>query len=114
MTDSTAPDQDDVEFDLDALENEFFEQYMSPEGELEQDPDTFDYQWPVTEWATKDAVRSIFEDRLTEEQITEVADDLDLTSTSWMSIEEYRAANSDTELDDAFGDFDDAEDGEDD
>lgn len=107
MTDSTATDQDDVEFDLDALENEFFEQYMSPEGELEQDPDTFDYEWPVTEWATKDAVRSIFEDRLTEEQITEVADDLDLTSTSWMSIEEYN------ELDDEKGqraEFDDDDD----
>jgi len=79
---------DFAEFDIDDLEAEFFEQYMSPEGELERDANTFEYEWPVTEWATKDAIRSIFEDRLSEVEMDELAADLDVTSTSWLSIEE--------------------------
>ena len=108
-------DEDADEFDIDVLENEFFEQYMSPDDQQLSDPDSDDDDAvPVTEHSTLDAVRIVFEDRLTEAQLEELAEDLDLTSTTWMSIEEYRAANSDVELDDAFSDFDDAEDGEDD
>ena len=108
-------DEDADEFDIDVLENEFFEQYMSPDDQQLSDPDNDDDDAvPVTEHSTLDAVRIVFEDRLTEAQLEELAEDLDLTSTTWMSIEEYRAANSDVELDDAFSDFDDGEDGEDD
>jgi hypothetical protein len=108
-------DQDPDDFDIDVLENEFFEQYMSPDDQQLSDPDNDDDDViPVTEHSTLDAVRTVFEDRLTEAQLEELAADLDLTSPTWMSIEEYRAANSDTELDDSFGEFDDAEDGEDD
>ena len=108
-------DEDADEFDIDVLENEFFEQYMSPDDQQLTDPDNDDDDAvPVTEHSTLDAVRIVFEDRLTEAQLEELAEDLDLTSTTWMSIEEYRAANSDVELDDAFSDFDDGEDGEDD
>ena len=108
-------DEDPDDFDIDVLENEFFEQYMSPDDQQLSDPDNDDDDAvPVTEHSTLDAVRTVFEDRLTEAQLEELAEDLDLTSTSWMSIEEYRAANSDVELDDSFGDFEDGEDGEDD
>jgi hypothetical protein len=108
-------DEDGDEFDIDVLENEFFEQYMSPDDQRLSDPDNDDEDAvPVTEHSSLDAVRTLFEDRLTEAQLEELAEDLDLTSTSWMSIDEYRAANSDIEVDDAFGEFDDAEDGEDD
>jgi hypothetical protein len=108
-------DEDTDEFDIDALENEFFEQYMSPDDQQLSDPDNDDEDAvPVTEHSSLDAVRTVFEDRLTEAQIEELAEDLDLTSTAWMSIEEYRSANIDVELDDAFGEFDEGEDGEDD
>jgi hypothetical protein len=108
-------DEDADEFDIDVLENEFFEQYMSPDDQQLSDPDNDDEDAvPVTEHSTLDAVRTLFEDRLTEAQLEELAEDLDLTSTNWMSIDEYRAANSDVEIDDSFGDFDDGEDGEDD
>jgi hypothetical protein len=108
-------DEDGDEFDVDALENEFFEQYMSPEDQQLSDPDADDDDSvPVTEHSTLDAVRTLFEDRLTEAQLEELAEDLDVTSTTWMNIDEYRAANSDIEIDDAFGDFDDGEDGDDD
>ena len=108
-------DDDADEFDIDVLENEFFEQYMSPDDQQLSDPDNDDDDAvPVTEHSTLDAVRTIFEDRLTEAQLEELAEGLDRTSTSWVSIEEYRAANSDVELDDSFGEFDEAEDGEDD
>jgi len=108
-------DEDGDEFDIDLLENEFFEQYMSPDDQQLSDPDNDDDDTvPVTEHSTLDAVRTLFEDRLTEAQLEELAEDLDLTSTTWMNIDEYRAANSDIEIDDAFGDFDDGEDGEDD
>jgi response regulator of citrate/malate metabolism len=108
-------DEDGDEFDIDALENEFFEQYMSPEDQQLSDPDADDDDSvPVTEHSTLDAVRTLFEDRLTEAQLEELAEDLDVTSTTWMNIDEYRAANSDIEIDDAFGDFDDGEDGDDD
>lgn len=108
-------DEDGDEFDIDLLENEFFEQYMSPDDQQLSDPDSDDDDTvPVTEHSTLDAVRTLFEDRLTEAQLEELAEDLDLTSTTWMNIDEYRAANSDIEIDDAFGDFDDGEDGEDD
>lgn len=110
-------DLDDTgdEFDIDLLENEFFEQYMSPDDQQLSDPDNDDDEViPVTEHSSLDAVRTLFEDRLTEAQLEELAEDLDLTSPTWMNIEEYRAANSDIELDDAFGDFDEGEDGEDD
>ena len=108
-------DDDADEFDIDVLENEFFEQYMSPDDQQLTDPDNDDNDAvPVTEHSTLDAVRTIFEDRLTEAQLEELAEGLDRTSTSWVSIEEYRAANSDVELDDSFGEFDEAEDGEDD
>jgi hypothetical protein len=103
------------EFDIDALENEFFEQFMSPDDQQLTDPDADDDDVdPVTEHSTMDAVRTVFEDRLSEAQLAELAEDLDLTSTSWVSIEEYRAAKSDLALADAFGDFDEGEDGEDD
>ena len=102
------------EFDIDVLENEFFEQFMSPDDQQLSDPDADDDPEPVTEHSTMDAVRTVFEDRLTEAQLADLAEDLDLTSTSWVSIEEYRAAQGDLELADSFGDFDDAEDGEDD
>ena len=106
-------DQDPDDFDIDALENEFFEQYMSPDDQQLTDPDNVDDDViPVTEHSSLDAARTAFEDRLTEAQLEELAADLDLTSPTWMSIEEYRAANSGVELDDAFGDFDDGEDGE--
>lgn len=108
-------DQDPDDFDIDVLENEFFEQFMSPDDQQLSDPDADgDDVIPVTEHSTLDAVRIVFEDRLSEAQLEELAEDLDLTSTTWVNIEEYRAANSDTELDDAFGDFDEGEDGEDD
>lgn len=108
-------DEDADEFDIDVLENEFFEQYMSPDDQQVSDPDNVDDDAiPVTQHSSLDAVRTLFEDRLTEAQLEELAEDLDLTSPTWMSIDEYRAANSDVELDDAFGEFDDAEDGEDD
>jgi hypothetical protein len=108
-------DEDGDEFDIDLLENEFFEQYMSPDDQQLSDPDADDVDAvPVTQHSTLDAVRTLFEDRLTEAQLEELAEDLDVTSTSWMNIDEYRAANSDVEIDDAFGDFDDGEDGEDD
>jgi len=108
-------DEDGDEFDIDLLENEFFEQYMSPDDQQLSDPDADDADAvPVTQHSTLDAVRTLFEDRLTEAQLEELAEDLDVTSTSWMNIDEYRAANSDVEIDDAFGDFDDGEDGEDD
>lgn len=108
-------DDNTDEFDIDALENEFFEQYMSPDDQQLSDPDNDDEDAvPVTEHSSLDAVRTVFEDRLTEAQIEELAEDLDLTSTAWMSIEEYRSVNSDDELDDAFSDFDEGEDGEDD
>ena len=108
-------DEDGDEFDIDLLENEFFEQYMSPDDQQLSDPDSDDDDTvPVTEHSSLDAVRTLFEDRLTEAQLEELAEDLDLTSTTWMNIDEYRAANSDIEIDDAFGDFDDGEDGEDD
>lgn len=107
-------DQDGEEFDIDLLENEFFEQYMSPDDQQLSDPDEDDDVVPVTEHSSLDAVRTLFEDRLTEAQLEELAEDLDLTSPTWMNIEEYRAANSDVELDDAFGDFDEGEDGDDD
>ncbi len=108
-------DEDGDEFDIDVLENEFFEQYMSPDDQQLSDPDNDDEDAvPVTEHSSLDAVRTLFEDRLTEAQLEELAEDLDRTSTNWMSIDEYRAANSDVEIDDSFGDFDDGEDGEDD
>ncbi len=108
-------DEDADEFDIDVLENEFFEQYMSPDDQQLSDPDNDDEDAvPVTEHSSLDAVRTLFEDRLTEAQLEELAEDLDLTSTNWMNIDEYRAANSDVEIDDSFGDFDDGEDGEDD
>lgn len=107
-------DQDGEEFDIDLLENEFFEQYMSPDDQQLSDPDEDDDVVPVTEHSSLDAVRTLFEDRLTEAQLEELAEDLDLTSPTWMNIEEYRAANSDVEIDDAFGDFDEGEDGDDD
>ena len=108
-------DEDGDEFDIDLLENEFFEQYMSPDDQQLSDPDNVDADAvPVTEHSSLDAVRTLFEDRLTEAQLEELAEDLDLTSTTWMNIDEYRAANSDVEIDDAFGEFDDGEDGEDD
>ncbi len=104
-------DEDGDEFDIDVLENEFFEQYMSPDDQQLSDPDNDDEDAvPVTEHSTLDAVRTLFEDRLTEAQLEELAEDLDLTSTNWMNIDEYRAANSDVEIDDSFGDFDDGED----
>jgi hypothetical protein len=112
--DRDGSDTDDTDFDIDALENEFFEQYMSPDDQLLSDSDDDDDSVPVTEHSTLDAVRTVFEDRLTEAQIEELAEDLDLTSTSWMNIEEYRAIRSEDELGDAFGDFDEGEDGEDD
>jgi hypothetical protein len=103
------------EFDIDVLENEFFEQFMSPDDQQLSDPDADDDdREPVTEHSTMDAVRTVFEDRLSEAQLAELAEDLDLTSTSWVSIEEYRAAQGDLELADSFGDFDEGEDGEDD
>ena len=108
-------DQDADEFDIDALENEFFEQFMSPDDQQLSDPDADDDDAePLTEHSSMDAARTVFEDRLTEAQLSELAEDLDLTSTSWVSIEEYRAAAGDTELVDSFGDFDDGEDGDDD
>ena len=108
-------DQDPDEFDIDALENEFFEQFMSPDDQQLSDPDADEGDAdPVTEHSTMDAVRTVFEDRLTEAQLAELAEDLDLTSSSWVSIEEYRAAQGDLELADSFGDFDEGEDGEDD
>ncbi len=113
MSDTTA---DSGEFDIDDLEAEFFEQYMSPEGELEQNADTFEYEWPVTEWATKDAIRSIFEDRLSEVEMDELAADLDVTSTSWLSIEQYTEhedADLDDELDDELEEFETDEDARD-
>lgn len=114
-TAADAAADDAEEFDIDVLENEFFEQYMSPDDQQLTDPDNDDDDAvPVTEHSTLDAVRIVFEDRLNEEQLEELAEDLDLTSTTWMSIEEYRAVNSDDELGDVFGEFDDAEDGEDD
>ena len=88
--DGTDEDMEDV--DIDVLENEFFEQFMSPDDQQLPDPDADDDADPVTEHSTVDAVRTVFEDRLTEAQILELAEDLDLTSTSWVSIEEYRAA----------------------
>ncbi|MEO6533587.1 MAG: hypothetical protein ABIO06_08440 [Pseudolysinimonas sp.] len=107
--DSTDDDTDDEteEFDIDALENEFFELYMSPDDQQLTDPDDDADLVPVTEHTSLDAVRTAFEDRLSEAQLEELAEDLDVTSPTWVSIEEYRAANSDVELDDA-------EDGEDD
>lgn len=108
-------DEDADEFDIDVLENEFFEQYMSPDDQQLSDPDNLDDDAiPVTQHSSLDAVRTLFEDRLTEAQLEELAEDLDLTSPTWMNIDEYRAANSEVELDDAFGEFDEAEDGEDD
>ena len=105
----------DDEFDIDVLENEFFEQFMSPDDQQFSDPDADDDdKEPVTEHSTMDAVRTVFDGRLTEEQFAELAEDLDLTSTSWVSIEEYRAAQGDLELADSFGDFDESEDGEED
>ncbi len=98
------------ELNIDGLENEFFEQFMSPEGELAQDPDTFEYEWTVTEWTTRDAVRSIFEDRLSEAEIDELASDLDLTSTSWMNTEEYRELADEEGRTDDFDPEDDDED----
>ncbi|MBW4032790.1 MAG: hypothetical protein HIU88_09005 [Acidobacteria bacterium] len=98
------------ELNIDGLENEFFEQFMSPEGELAQDPDTFEYEWTVTEWTTRDAVRSIFEDRLSETEIDELASDLDLTSTSWMNTEEYRELADEEGRTDDFDPEDDDED----
>lgn len=100
-------DTTEHDFDLDELENEFFEQFMSPEGELDQDADTFEYEWTVTEWSTRDALRSIFEDRLSGAEIDELATDLDLTSTSWMSIEEYRDEVDELELESDFDPDDD-------
>ncbi|MEP6842393.1 MAG: hypothetical protein ABJA11_02655 [Pseudolysinimonas sp.] len=108
-------DEEAEEFDIDVLENEFFDLYMSPDDQQLSDPDADDEDAvPVTEHSSLDAVRTAFEDRLTEAQLEELAEDLDLTSPTWMSIEEYRAANTDVELDDSFGDFDEGEDGEDD
>ena len=99
MNDSTS---EAGELNIDELENEFFDQFMSPEGELDQDADTFEYEWTVTEWTTRDAIRSIFEDRLSEADIGELASDLDLTSTSWMNIEEYRELADEDERTDDF------------
>ncbi len=99
MNDSTSEAD---ELNIDELENEFFDQFMSPEGELDQDADTFEYEWTVTEWTTRDAIRSIFEDRLSEADIGELASDLDLTSTSWMNIEEYRELADEDERTDDF------------
>jgi hypothetical protein len=99
MNDSTS---EAGELNIDELENEFFDQFMSPEGELDQDADTFEYEWTVTEWTTRDAIRSIFEDRLSEDEIGELASDLDLTSTSWMNIEEYRELADEDERTDDF------------
>lgn len=114
-TDNTGDTGDETEeFDIDALENEFFELYMSPDDQQLTDPDDDADLVPVTEHTSLDAVRTAFEDRLSEAQLEELAEDLDITSPTWVNIEEYRAANSDVELDDAFGDFDEAEDGEDD
>jgi hypothetical protein len=108
-------DQDADEFDIDVLEHEFFEQFMSPDDQQLTDPDADDDdREPVTEHSTLDALRTVFEDRLTEAQLEDLAEDLDLTSTSWVSIDEYRGARGDTELADSFGDFDEGEDGEDD
>lgn len=110
-----AVDEDADEFDIDALENEFFEQFMSPEDQQLTDPDADDDDAePVTEHSTMDAIRIVFEDRLSEAQVEELAEDLDLTSTSWVSIDEYRAARGDEELVAGFDDFEDGEDGEDD
>ena len=99
MNDSTS---EAGELNIDELENEFFDQFMSPEGELDQDADTFEYEWTVTEWTTRDAIRSIFEDRLSEDEIGELASDLDPTSTSWMNIEEYRELADEDERTDDF------------
>ncbi len=101
-------DDDPDDFDIDVLENEFFEQFMSPDDQLLSDDADDDDAVPVTEHSSLDAVRQVFEDRLTEAQLVELADDLDLTSTTWMSIEEFRAANNEAEIDDV--DFDDDED----
>lgn len=109
------PDEDPDDFDIDVLENEFFEQYMSPDDQqLSDSDDDDDGVGAVTEHSTLDAVRTLFEDRLSEAQIEELAEDLDVTSTTWMSIEEFRATNGDPELDEAFGDFDDDDDDDDD
>src|ERR1700712_1485513 len=89
-----ATDQDPDEFDIDVLENEFFDQYMSPDDQLLADPEDDDDTVSVPEHSSLDAVRRVFEDRLTEEQMEELAEDLDLTSTTWMSIEEFRAVNA--------------------
>lgn len=108
-------DQDADEFDIDVLENEFFEQFMSTDDQQLSDPDADDDdREPVTEHSTLDAVRTVFVDRLSEAQLEELAEDLDLTSSTWVSIDEYRAAQGDDELIDSFGDFDEAEDGEED
>ncbi len=108
-------DQDADEFDIDVLENEFFEQFMSTDDQQLSDPDADeDDREPVTEHSTLDAVRTVFVDRLSEAQLEELAEDLDLTSSTWVSIDEYRAAQGDEELLDSFADFDEAEDGEDD
>ena len=105
-------DQDSVsdtdEFDIDVLENEFFEQFMSPDDQLLADPEDDDDSVAVTEHSSMDAVRQVFEDRLTEEQMEELAQDLDLTSTTWISIEEFRAVNSEEPIDELG--FDDDED----
>ncbi|MFC5501972.1 hypothetical protein ACFPJ4_06930 [Lysinimonas soli] len=101
------PEVDD--FDIDVLENEFFEQFMSPDDQLLSDPDSDDDDTvAVTEHSSLDAVRTVFEDRLTEEQMEELAADLDLTSATWMNIEEFRAVNDDAEIDEI--EFDDDED----
>lgn len=108
-----ALDDDPDEFDIDVLENEFFEQFMSPDDQQLSDPDDDDDDAdPVTEHTTIDAIRIVFEDRLTEAQVEELAEDLDLTSSTWVSIEEYRAARGDAELENSLDGFDEGEDGE--
>jgi hypothetical protein len=92
-------DQDPDEFDIDVLENEFFDQFMSPDDQLLSDNDDDDDAVAVPEHSSLDAVRRVFEDRLTEDQMEELAEDLDLTSTTWMNIEEFRAVNNGEPID---------------
>ena len=67
-------DEDGDEFDIDVLENEFFEQYMSPDDQQLSDPDNDDEDAvPVTEHSTLDAVRTLFELRLGEAVLEEGA-----------------------------------------
>lgn len=103
-------DQDSEEFDIDVLENEFFDVFMSPDDQQLADPDDDADPVVVPEHSSLDAVRQVFEDRLTEDQMEELAEDLDLTSTTWMNIEEFRAINAGEEVDEVDFDDDDEDD----